>query len=107
MRTMIIGIAVLTFGAALAHAAGGATAGKAVYDRACKACHGVTGEANPGIVKMMKVEIKDLRSQDVQSLSDDDLKKIITEGKGKMQPVRSVTGKSVDDVIAYIRTLKK
>jgi mono/diheme cytochrome c family protein len=63
-------------------------------DKACKTCHGPTGEADPGIVKMMKVEIEHLGSHDVQSLGDDDLKKI-------------VTGKSVDDVIAYIRTLKK
>jgi mono/diheme cytochrome c family protein len=107
MRTIIIGIAILTFGAAPALASGSATAGKEVYDKSCKTCHGPTGEANPGIVKMMKVEIKNLGSHDVQSLGDEDLKKIITVGKGKMQPIRSVTGKSVDDVIAYIRTLKK
>jgi mono/diheme cytochrome c family protein len=107
MRTIIIGIAILAFGAVPAFATGSATAGKDLYDKACKTCHGPTGEANPGIVKMMKVEIKNLGSHDVQSLGDEDLKKIITDGKGKMQPVRSVTGKSVDDVIAYIRTLKK
>jgi mono/diheme cytochrome c family protein len=89
------------------YAAGNATDGKAVYDRACKNCHGPTGEANPAIVKMMKVEIKNLGSSDVQNMSDDDLKKIVTGGKGKMPPVRSVTGKSVDDVVAYLRTLKK
>ena len=55
----------------------------------------------------MKVEIKNLGSHDVQSLGDEDLKKIITDGKGKMQPIHSVTGKSVDDVIAYIRTPQK
>lgn len=107
MKTMILAVAVLTLGAVYAHASGSASAGKAVYDQSCKTCHGATGQANPGIVKMMKVEIKDLGSHDVQSLSDDELKKIITEGKGKMQPIRSVTGKSVDDVIAFIRTLKK
>ena len=107
MRTIIIGLAILAFGAVPALAAGSATAGKDVYDKACKTCHGPTGQANPGIVKMMKVEIKNLGSHDVQSLGDEDLKKIITNGKGKMQPIHSVTGKSVDDVIAYIRTLKK
>lgn len=107
MRTIIIGIAVLAFGAVPAIATGSAAAGKEVYAKACKTCHGPTGEANPSMVKMMKVEIKNLGSHDVQSLGDEDLKKIITDGKGKMQPIHSVTGKSVDDVIAYIRTLKK
>jgi hypothetical protein len=43
----------------------------------------------------------------VQSMTDADLKKIITDGKGKMKPVGSVTGPAVDDVVAYVRTLKK
>ncbi|HTX34134.1 MAG TPA: cytochrome c [Bryobacteraceae bacterium] len=107
MRKFVVGIAVLTFGSAVALAAGNATEGKAVYDRSCKNCHGATGEANPAIAKMMKVEIANLGSPEVQKMSDADLAKIITTGKGKMQPIRSVTGKSVDDVVAYIRTLKK
>ena len=32
---------------------------------------------------------------------------VITKGKGKMQPIKAVTGKSVDDVIAHVRSLKK
>ena len=63
--------------------------------------------ANPAIAKMMKVDMKNLGSAEVQAKSDDDLKKIITDGGGKMKPVKSVTGKSVDDVIAYVRTMKK
>jgi mono/diheme cytochrome c family protein len=97
----------LAFAVGSAYAAGDATAGKAVYDRACKACHGATGTANPGMAKAMGVDIQDLGSSAVQSMSDDDLKKVITAGKGKMKPVASVTGKSVDDVVAHIRTLKK
>jgi len=89
------------------YAAGDATAGKAVYERACKGCHGATGTANPSMAKVMNVEIKDLGSKDVQAMSDDDLKKVVTAGKGKMKPISSVTGKSVDDVVAYVRTLKK
>ena len=59
------------------------------------------------VAKMMKVEIKDLKSKEVQSMSDAELTAIISEGRGKMQPVKSVTGKSVDNVIAFVRTLKK
>ena len=62
---------------------------------------------NPAIAKVMKVEMKNLGSAEVQALSDADLAKIITDGKGKMKPVKSVTGPAVDNVVAYIRTLKK
>lgn len=91
----------------MAWAAGNATAGKAVYDRVCKNCHGTDGVANPAIAKMMKVEIKDLKSADVQGMSDADLKKIITDGKGKMKPVKTVSGAEADEVVAYVRSLKK
>ena len=40
-------------------------------------------------------------------MSDDALKGIITDGKGKMKPIKSVSGKAADDVVAYMRSLKK
>ena len=82
-----------------------AKAGKAVYDTSCKSCHGPDGTPNAAVAKMMKVEMKDLSSAEAQALSDDDMKKIITEGKGKMKPVKGAT--DVAAVIAYVRTLKK
>ena len=91
----------------LALAAGDATAGKAAYEKACKSCHGADGVANANIAKMMKVEIKDLGSADVQGHSDADLKKVVTDGQGKMKPVKTVTGGDVDNVVAYVRKLKK
>jgi hypothetical protein len=39
--------------------------------------------------------------------SDDEMKKIITEGKGKMRPVSAVMGAATDNVVAYVRSLKK
>jgi mono/diheme cytochrome c family protein len=84
-----------------------AKAGKAHYDRACKSCHGADGVAVAAIAKMMKVEMRNLGSPEVQSANDAAIKKIITEGKGKMMAVKSVTGAAVDDVIAHLRTLKK
>jgi mono/diheme cytochrome c family protein len=84
-----------------------AKAGQAVYDRSCKSCHGPDGTPNPAIAKMMKVDMKDLKSAEIQAMSDDDIKKVITEGKGKMRPVSSVSGTALDDVVAYVRSLKK
>jgi mono/diheme cytochrome c family protein len=82
-------------------------AGQAAYEKACKSCHGVDGTPNPAMAKALKVDMRDLKSPEVQSESDSDLGKVITAGKGKMRPVASVTGDSVNDVVAYIRTLKK
>jgi mono/diheme cytochrome c family protein len=93
--------------ASLAIAAGDAAAGKASYDKACKSCHGADGTPNPGIAKSLKVDMLHLGDPAVQKLTDDELKAIVVNGKGKMKGVKSVAGKSVDDVVAYMRTLKK
>ena len=106
MRTILTTLT-LVFLSGVAALAADANAGQATYARACKSCHGADGTPNPAIAKMMKVEIKDLKSADVQAMSNDDLKKIITDGKGKMRPVSSVSGAALDDVAAYIHTLKK
>src|ERR1700694_5251788 len=96
-------ILILTGIAAAACFAADARAGQAAYDKSCKSCHGPDGTPNAAVAKMMKVDIKDLKAAEVQALSDDDLKKVITTGKGKMHPVASVTGNSVDDVVAFVR----
>ena len=106
MRNILILTTLITTAAAVAFAAD-AKAGQASYDKSCKSCHGTDGTANPAIAKMMNVEIKDLKSPEVQSMSNDDLKKVITAGKGKMKPVSAVSGGAVDDVVAYVHTLKK
>jgi hypothetical protein len=56
---------------------------------------------------MLKVEMRDLKSAAVQATSDKDLKEIITAGKGQMKPVKAVSGPDVDNVVAYVRGLKK
>ncbi|MBI2815898.1 MAG: cytochrome c [Acidobacteria bacterium] len=84
-----------------------AQSGKAVYDSKCKMCHGADGKGNPVIAKSLKVTLPDLTSQTVQSKTDDELKKQITEGRGKMQPVKGLTDRQIADVIAFVRTLAK
>ena len=78
-----------------------AAAGKAVYGTKCRSCHGASGEGNPSIAKMMKVELKPL------SESSADVKKVVTEGQGKMKPVSGVSGADLDNVAAYVQSLKK
>jgi len=105
MRIIMFVVSVVIAASAGAWAAD-AKAGKAVYDKSCKSCHGPDGAPNPTVAKMMKVQMEDLKSKEVQSMSDADLAKVITGGKGKMTAVKGLNGKAVDDVVAYIKTLK-
>lgn len=105
MRTILTTLTLAVLSAS-AVAAADAKAGKTVYTQSCKTCHGPDGAGNPAIAKMMKVEMRDLKSPEVQAMSDADLKKIITDGKGKMKPVPAAAG-SADDLIAYLRSIKK
>lgn len=84
-----------------------AKAGQAIYEKSCKSCHGLDGTPNPAMAKMFKVEMRDLKSAEVQAMSSDDMKKIISEGKGKMKPVKAVTGADLDNVAAYVHGWKK
>jgi mono/diheme cytochrome c family protein len=106
MRTTLA-IFILTALFAGAGYAADAKAGQAIYDKSCKGCHGADGTPNAAIAKAFSVEMKDLKSPEAQSLSDADMQKIVTMGIGKMHPVASVTGAGVDNVIAYVRSLKK
>jgi mono/diheme cytochrome c family protein len=103
MATKALAISIL---AGTASWAADVKAGKTVYDTACKTCHGSDGTPNAAVAKMMKVEMKDLKSPEIQGLTDDEMKKVITQGKGKMMPVKSVSGASVENVIAYVKSLK-
>lgn len=104
---MILATLTLTALCTSAGFAADAKAGAALFDKSCKSCHGPDGTPNAAMAKALKVDMKDLKSAEVQAMSDADLKMIITMGKGKMHPVAAVTGSGVDDVVAHVRSLKK
>lgn len=84
-----------------------AAAGKAVYAKKCQACHAADGNGNAAMANALKVEFKPLSSDEVQKMSDADLKKVVTAGMGKMKPVAGLMPAEVDGIVAYLRTLKK
>ena len=98
MRLLPVCGLLLLLGAAQAF--GGATEGKAVYETKCKMCHKADGSGNAAM------KMRALGSAEVQAKSDADLKKDITNGTGKMK-AQAVTPAQADDLVAYIRTLKK
>jgi len=88
-------------------AKGDAEAGKAIYAKRCAACHAKEGEGKPAIAKMLKVELRHLGSKEVQARSDDEIRKLLAEGKGKKKPVKGLSDEDMANVIAHIRTLAK
>ncbi|MCW5980302.1 MAG: cytochrome c [Bryobacteraceae bacterium] len=111
-------VGVIVFGLVLsgqAYSASDKEAGKTVFDKTCAQCHGPEGKGDLSADKFYQVRIPRLNSEYVQGKSDQELKEIITKGKKKMTPVRpgqptaehKLKAEWVDDVIAYVRTLKK
>jgi len=78
-----------------------AAAGKTVYNAKCKSCHGADGEGNAAIAKALKVELKPLNA------TTTDVKDVIVKGQGKMKPMPSITGADLDNVVAFVASLKK
>ena len=102
---MLFLLIALTMPLMIALGKGDEAKGKTVFRR-CAMCHGDSGEGNEAIGKALGANIPDLGSQEVQALDDPALKKVILEGKGKMQPV-NLSDAEADDAIAFIRSLKK
>ena len=96
---MFVGSVALALGA-------DADAGKAVYGRSCQACHGPSGQGNPGMAKVLNVVIPPLISPEVQSRSDAEIKKVLSDGKGKMKAVKLSDGEAAS-VVSYLRSLAK
>jgi mono/diheme cytochrome c family protein len=87
--------------------AGDVATGKVLYDKKCRICHGEMGEGNPDVAQKLKADQKPLYADEVQKKTDADFRKIIAEGTGKMKPPKNVSDADMDNIIAFVRTLKK
>jgi mono/diheme cytochrome c family protein len=105
--TLIVGVLLAASASFSARPAGDATAGKDVFLKKCKTCHGEDGQGNQGMAKLLNTTITPMDSDEVQGKPDAEIKKIITDGKGKMKPVKGLTDADIDNVIAYVRAFKK
>lgn len=107
MLRKVLSIAFLAGAGVAVLSAADAGAGGAVYAKSCKSCHGADGTPNSMVAKMMGATIPDLKSPEVQALTDDQIKSVISAGKGKMKPMKTVAGADLDNVAAFVHTLKK
>ncbi len=80
--------------------------GSDIFRTRCAVCHGVKGNGQTELGKRLKTP--DLRSDEVQELSDDRLLEIIADGKGEMPGFeKKLTGEDIQQVILYLRKLAK
>ncbi len=101
--------------------AGDAAAGKTAYDMNCATCHGALGDADTPIGKALKPPPRDFSEgefkfdadKDGTPGTDADLALVIKNGAGKyggsplMAPWATLSDTDIQNVVAYIRTLKK
>jgi len=88
-------------------ASGDAAAGKAIFKNRCQTCHGANGEGNEMLSKALGAHIPAMNSDQVQGKSDDEIKAVITQGKGKMTAIKGLSDEGIANVIAFVRTFKK
>jgi cytochrome c6 len=76
----------------------------AVYKAKCAACHGADGAGQTPMGK--KMNLRDLRSPEVQKQSNAELHKIIADGKGKMPGYKAkVSADELKGLVEYMREL--
>ena len=79
---------------------------KGVYSSKCAVCHAMDGSANTAKGKELKV--RDMRSKEVQDMSDEKLYEVIAKGKGKMIGYEKSLGKDkCQQLVTYTRELGK
>lgn len=80
--------------------------GAATFKAKCAVCHGADGSGNTQIAK--KLNIRDLRSSEVQKRTDAQLFEITAQGKGQMPGYLKTLGHDkIHQVVAYLRELAK
>ncbi len=94
LKRIAVTLALLSVPVAAAFA-GDAAAGKAIFDSKCKMCHGA--EAAGGAMDKASIA----------GTAEAATKDAVGKGKGKMKPVGSVSGPALDNVAAYVASLKK
>jgi mono/diheme cytochrome c family protein len=91
-------LAALTMAGTMAFAAGADD-----YKAKCVMCHGADGTG----AMAKRMGSKDLNSPEVKAMSEADIAKIISDGKGKMTGFKGkLTDDQIKGVAAYVKTLK-
>jgi len=99
-----IGLALFLVAPGAFAATGSASAGKATFKSRCAICHGADASGNNAVAKSLG-GIPDLRSKRIQALTDVEIQRVITEGRGKMPPQGNLSKSDIANLIAFIRSI--
>jgi mono/diheme cytochrome c family protein len=102
--TTAILLALLAFPSVLAWGQGDEAAGKGLFMNQCSVCHGADASGKTAMAKSLGATIPDFRSKQVQSLTDQDIRRVITKGKGIMPPLGDLGAGNFTNLVAYIRS---
>ena len=104
LLTLFVGLTLFLASIVRADPGPDSAASSAAYRTKCAMCHGPDGSGSE-VGKSM--HIPDLRSPDVQKMSDVQLAQIISDGKGGMPPFKnSLSAEQVNSLVAHIRSLR-
>jgi mono/diheme cytochrome c family protein len=84
-------------------AAQNSSSGAATFKANCSTCHGEDGSGDTSIGKSLN--IPDLRSPEVQKLSNAEIATVISDGKNAMPPFKNLSKDQINSLIKYIRGL--
>lgn len=95
-------------------AKGNAVDGRRIFKHYCAVCHGLSAKGNGVNAENLDPHPADLTSDEVQSLSDDEIYQVIEKGGGAVELSvamppwgKTLSGDQIRDLISYIRTFKK
>jgi mono/diheme cytochrome c family protein len=103
VRSNVALAALLAFAGVVSFAQSG---GEATFKSKCASCHGATGMAESGAGKSLK--IKPANDPEVKAMSEADMIKVTTDGKGKMPSYKGkLTDDQIKDAVGFYRSLGK
>lgn len=85
-----------------------AKGGKATYDRLCVACHGADGKGNPAMTKVFGEKTLNIATKETGQKKDEELLKVVTEGRGKMPASgKGLSKQEQKEILEHVRSLAK
>ena len=96
---------VATIAPSLVQAQNAPADGAALFKSKCAMCHGPDGAGKTPMGQ--RLNIRDLRSAEVQKQSDAELSQVIGQGKGKMPAFKTLSADQINLLVAHIRELAK
>lgn len=96
-------LAILSVGSSNLAAQKSSSAGAAAFKTNCATCHGPDGSSDTPTGKSMNAP--DLRSAEIQKLSDMEIATVISDGKNAMPPFKNLSKEQINSLVKYIRGL--